>query len=191
MVALIVLLIGCQPIAFEPEDYEPVSSFVTNTETEEVEETEDAELPISSIAVLNTAPRELQVQDGNTSIYSPTINYCWETSTFECSEEMSENPAEFLAEVPIPPANVAPDAELVYSLKNDVSASFPFPSSMQLYMYQEETLTPVGDPITDTENPKITLVTPSAQGVYVYVLMAAYEGELTGVTYYAFRVQVE
>lgn len=191
LVALGALLVGCQPIAFEPEDYEPVSSFVTNTATDEVEETENVELPISSIATLNSAPRELQLQVGNTSIYSPTVNYCWETDTYECSEEMSENPTEFLAAVPIPPAAVAPNTELVYALKNDGNASFPFPSSMQLYLHEGETLTPVGDPITDTANPKITLLTPAEQGVYVYVLKANYEGELTGVTHYAFRFQVE
>lgn len=191
LVALGALLVGCQPIAFEPEDYEPVSSFVTNTATDEVEETENVELPISSIATLNSAPRELQLHVGNTSIYSPTVNYCWETDTYECSEEMSENPTEFLAAVPIPPAAVAPNTELVYALKNDGNASFPFPSSMQLYLHEGETLTPVGEPITDTQNPKITLETPSEQGVYVYVLIAIYEGELTGITHYAFRVQVE
>lgn len=191
LVVLCALLAGCQPIAFEPEDYEPVSSFVTNTTADEVEETENAELPISSIATLNSAPRELLLKDGDTSIHSPTVNYCWDTATLECSEEISENPADFLAAVPIPPAAVTPNEELFYTLANDVNKSFPFPSSMQLYMQEGETLTPVGKPITDTQNPNLTLLTPAEQGTYVYVLKAMYEGELTGVTHYAFRFQVE
>lgn len=62
---------------------------------------------------------------------------------------------------------------------------------MQLYSYKEGTLTPIGDLVTNTESWEIPFQAPAEEGTYVYVLKALYEGDVNGVTFYAFEFRVK
>lgn len=187
-IGLCVLLAGCQPVDFELEPHQPISSFVTNTSDVTDESTEDTRPLYES----NMKPRELSVQSNDNQILSPTLKYCWSKEPGECSGELTHNSSEPLISS-YKQIFIQPSERIIYNLlTNNFGKDFlPFPTAMQLYSYQDGTLTPMGDVVTDTESWEISFQAPAEEGKYIYVVKALYEGDINGVTFYGFEFRVK
>lgn len=187
LVALATLLIGCKPIAFEPEPYEPISSFVTN-EINMSESTEDKRPLYES----NMKPRQLSVQAKDNFVLSDIVKYCWSEKAGECAGELEHDSSKPLFSS-YKQTFIQPSERIIYNLlsSNFGKEFLPFPTAMQLYSYKDDTLTPIGDLVTNTESWEISFQAPAEEGKYVYVLKALYEGDINGVTFYAFEFRVK
>ncbi|MFC4353768.1 hypothetical protein ACFO0S_01645 [Chryseomicrobium palamuruense] len=194
VLVLFILLAGCQPVDFELEPYEPISSQVTNEvdEPEETEETRESSENTRPLYVSNAKPRELHLQSVNTTILSPIVKYCWSEGSGECPQELNQDPKEFLAIFGVRNASVKPSERFFYNMhsSNGINSPLPFPTSMQMYSYKDDAFLPLGEEIKDTENWEIPIQAPAEEGLYVYVVKATYEGDINGVTFYAFQFRV-
>lgn len=183
---LFALIVGCQPVEFEMEPHEPVSSFTTN-EAAASESAEDTR----PLYISNAKPRQLYVaEQSSLDILSPTINYCWSEGPGECVDEFKYDPMKVLADYRDP--LIKPSSNMYYNMvTNDgPNSPLPFPTTLQLFAYQDGTLTPLGEEVSDTEAWEIPFVAPAEEGKYVYVVKATYEGDVNGVTFYAFHFRV-
>lgn len=186
ILVLLLLSSGCQPIAFEPEPHEPVSSFVTNP-IDQSGSGEDKRPLYES----NAKPRLLYVGE-QSSLYvnAPIVQYCWSEESGGCVGELTNDPLKALVGFKDP--IIEPSSKFFYNLtsENGIDSPLPFPTSMQLYLYEEGSLTPIGEEIHETDAWEIPFQGPAEEGKYVYVVKASYEADVNGVTHYAFHFRV-
>jgi len=184
LVLLLLLSTGCQPIDFEPEPYEPISSFVTN----QIDSSEPQE-DIRPLYVSNTKPRELDVRSPDTNILSPLLKYCWSEQAGECSDEFNLDINKELSSYRN--TLIKPEESMFYSWEsNNFGSKLPRPTTTEFFQYQQDgTLTPLEIDSNGT-NFDIQFQGPSEVGKYFYVVKATYEEEVHGISYYAFHFTV-
>ena len=181
---VLVVLTACQPLAFEPGPYEPVSSFVTNQiDTSEPEE------DTRPLYVSNARPRELSITTGTQNILAPLLKYCWSENAGECTEEFTLDVSQELSSHRN--AFLSPAESMLYSWESaNFGSKLPLPTTTEFFQYQlDGTLIPLEIESIGT-NFDMPFQGPSEVGKYFYVVKATYEEEVHGISYYAFHFSV-
>lgn len=182
LILLLFFLVGCQPQELKVDTTETAKTPIT-TQDETVEGKGDAR----PLYVSNVKPRELNIMDDDQTkhIPSPILKYCWSEVPGECKEELNMDPKEQLAN--LPDFIVKPSSSLTYSMiRANPGSTLPLPTNIELFSHQDGTYTPVEVQVGD----EASFQAPAEEGTFVYVLKASYEGDVNGITFYAFHFRV-
>ncbi|MEO4052050.1 hypothetical protein [Solibacillus sp. CAU 1738] len=169
MIALLltsIFLIGCQDPKVETEQEK-----VSNVDTRTVYES-------------NSKPRyiQLHLKEVDYGLNPILLSYCWNEDLANCPTELKILPDEdtldgqkrFI---------LPPNTNIPFIIDSDPQKTLPFPNNIELFLVEDEALTPV-----TITNDSFTL--PQEEGSYTYVFKTTYNEDIKGIAFYGFHLRV-
>ena len=135
----------------------------------------------------NAKPRKLEVRQYGESektglVPSQIVYYCWGKELTDCPSQLNPLYEEKFIDYAAYPAEIGVPVNIFFD--TFLSNTLPYPDHGELYIFHNNTYTPV-----EIVNKEFQV--PNIEDVYTYVYKTIYDSDVKGIAFYVFKLNVK